>query len=153
MAFKVCTGPAHAGPTRLPVDEDTWYFHRSGPKAGQPLARCKLCVNWNKLVKKDGPHGFVKVTPQLKALAKELADRCDGYPAVERLYGIRGETLRVVVAGEQGQMQKKTVARLFLALSERRKEDRRNGTSKRFNDARKQQAFREERLLRMDSCG
>ena|SRR5215831_2426631 len=153
MAFKVCTGPAHAGPTRLPVDEENWYFHRSGPRAGQPTTRCKLCVNWSKLVNKDGPHGFVRVTPKIRSLAKELADRCDGYPAVERLHGIRGETLRVVVAGEQSRLQKKTVARLLSALAEQRKEDRRNGTSERFNKARKIQAAKEERLLRMDGCG
>jgi|SRR5215831_7104651 len=153
MSFKVCTGPAHSGPTRLPVTEEHWHFHRSGPKAGQPVARCKLCTNWTKLLKKDGPHGFVKVTPQLRLLTKELADRCDGHYAVERLHGIRGDTVLMIITGDKQQIQKKTATRLLSALSEQRKEDRRNGASARFNTAKKIQAAKEERLLRMDGCG
>jgi hypothetical protein len=88
----------------------------------------------------------------LRLLAKELTDRCGGYHAVHRAHGIREETIRLIVLGQTERMQKRTAARILLALSEQRKYDRRNGSSKRFLEARMAQARIEERIDR-DGCG
>lgn len=144
---KVCTGPAHHGPTRIPLDAAHWYFHRSGRYAGQPTSRCKLCTNWRKLVGKEGPHGLASART-LRPLAKELVDRCGSLDKVGIMHGIGRSTLAPIVRGEQEQVQKKTAARILLALSEQRKYDRRNGATPRFLAARKAQAAIEERMER-----
>lgn len=146
--WKVCTGPAHPQPTRLPMDEEHWHYHRTGPKAGQPVARCRLCTNWAKLVVKDGPHGTVPAA-KLHHLVKELVDRCEGCPECQRRHGLRAETLRLILTREQATVQKKTAQRILQALAEQRREDRRNGTSARFLKARQRQAALEERLTRL----
>ena len=149
---KVCTGPAHPSPALLPLTPEYWYFHRSGDRSGRPTNRCRLCTNWNKLIGKDGPHGLTPVTKTLRQLTKELADRCGSYGAVFRLHGVREETIRLIVIGHTERIQKRTAARILQALSEQRKYDRRNGSSERFNEARRAQARIEERLQR-DGCG
>lgn len=145
---KLCTGPAHAGPTLVPLDEQHWHFHRSGSNAGQPVARCKLCANWAKLVTKDGQHGLVDAG-RLRQFARELVDRCDGFEPAERAHGVAASTLRAIVGGESTRVQKRVAARLLLALSEQRKQDRRNGTSARFLAARRRQVMIEERQQRL----
>lgn len=151
-SVKVCTGPAHVGPTRIPLDTEHWYFHQSGPRQGMPTTRCRLCTNWTKLISKTGPHGWVRLTKAMQALTKELVDRCGSYGAVYRHHGVRAETLRLIVVGETGRVQKKTAGRILVALSEQRKYDRRNGTNVRFMEARRAQARIDERLER-DECG
>jgi len=130
------------------VDEEHWHYHRTGPKAGQPVARCRLCTNWAKLQTKTGPHGLVPAA-KVRWLAKELVDRCDGCPGVERRHGIREETIRALVAGTQARVQKTTAQRILQALDQQRREDRRNGTTARFTKARHRQAALEERLMRL----
>jgi len=151
-AFKVCTGPAHAQPTRIPLDEDHWPFHRSGPKAGEPTSRCKLCVNWTKLVTKDGSHGYIAAS-RVRALVRELVDRCGGVWAVERDHGLHATSLRSILDGETKRVQRRTVARVILALGEQRKIDRRNGTRRSFNRARVEQARIEAKAIETAGCG
>lgn len=146
--YRVCTGPSHEQPTRLPLDETHFYFHRSGPNAGRPTARCRLCHNWTKLVGRDGPHGYVEVGDELRGYVKELIDRCGPWYG-PRQYGLRPETLSALVRGEQKRVQKKTAQRILLALGEQRKLDRRNGASPRFVEAKRAQALREDRIGRL----
>src|SRR5262249_4188412 len=71
VTSKLCSGPAPPEPTRLPIDRQHWNFHQSGRYQGKPVARCKACQNWAKLVHKDGPHGLTAaatVLPYLKEL-------------------------------------------------------------------------------------
>lgn len=145
---KICNGPAHAGPTRVQLDEDHWAFHRSGSKAGQATARCKLCSNWEKLLEKNGPHGWVALDA-VRVFVDELIDRCGSSEAVQREHGIGATTLRSIEKGETTRVQKRTVARVLEALAEQRKVDRRNGSSERFKQARRRQARREEQLERL----
>jgi hypothetical protein len=147
MSWKVCTGPAHPQPVRLPVDEAHWHYHRSGPLAGQPVARCKLCQNWAKLQTKAGAHGLVPAS-RVRQLTQELVDRCDGYRQVEQRHGIAESTLRGLLAG-QARVQKTTAQRILQALDQQRREDRRNGASARFIKARQRQAVLEGRLTRL----
>lgn len=145
---KVCSGPAHAQPTRLPLGEQHWYYHRRGAQAGQPLDRCKLCANWSKLTRQNGPHGTVALA-EVKTYAQELLDRCGSYAAAFAAHGIGDTTLSAIVRGEVGRVQLRTVQRILAALGEQRKLDRRNGTSARFIAARRAQALRDERIGRL----
>lgn len=145
VTYKLCTGPSHEQPTRLPLDEEHFYFHRSGVHAGEPTARCRVCHNWRKLVGKNGPHGYVIVNDELRAYAKELIERCGSWYG-PRQYGLRPETLVAIAAGTHKRVQRRTALRLLTALSEQRKIDRRNGASPRFVEARRAQADRETRL-------
>jgi hypothetical protein len=144
---KVCQGPAHPGPTRLPLTAEHWNFYRSGPRAGTPIGRCRLCHHWNALVVKSGPHGLVDAKPVLPFVV-ELVERCGNPEKVYAAHGLHAETLRSIIAGQRS-VRKRTVARLLLALSEQRKYDRRNGASERFVKARREQGLREERALRL----
>lgn len=144
--YKTCTGPAHAGPTRLPLSAEHWNFHRTGAQAGQPVARCKLCNNWTKLIGKDGPHGYVEVNDTLRAYAKELGLRCGGYWSLRAAHELRPETIRTIAEGGKTRVQKKTVVRILVALGEQRKIDRRNGTSPSFIAAKRAQAANEQRM-------
>ena len=145
---KVCGGPAHAQPTRLPLDPKHWYFHKRGRYAGQALDRCKLCANWAKLSSKEGPHGTVPVA-DVQAWAQELLDRVGSYEAVHRAYGLRPNTLGPIVLEETERVQLRTVQRILVGLAEQRKVDRRNGMSARFRAALRAQADREEKLSRL----
>lgn len=153
MAKKLCTGPSHAEPTWLEVNENNFNFYRSGPKTGEPVARCKRCINWKKLLNTDGPHGLVE-HPEIRALIEELILRCDGIYAVERIHGIVATTLRGQLDGEHSKMQKRTAKRILEALAQQRQHDRKNGTSKAFREALQAKAQREGRqnyLLAQDA--
>jgi len=146
--YKTCTGPAHAGPTRLPLTAEHWNFHRSGAQAGQAVSRCNLCNNWTKLVEKYGPHGYVEVNDALRDYAKELGLRCGGYWPLRSAHELRPETIRAIAEGTKLRVQKKTVVRILVALGEQRKTDRRNGASPSFVQAKREQAEREDRIGR-----
>ena len=149
MKTKLCTGPAHAEPALLPLDEEHWNFHRSGAKKGEPVSRCKLCQNWGKLVEKKGPHGWVTIGPQEIFFIRELVDRCGSVLETARRHGLGVERLRSLAsATEPVRVQKRTIARILTALAEQRRHDRRAGTSPRFNQARKAYARQDELLAR-----
>lgn len=148
MTTKLCRGPAHAQPVRLPLDEQHWNFYRSGPRAGRALGRCKLCRHWTELKQREGPHGLAPVG-RLAALARELVDRCGSAAAVEREYGLGQGVVSKIAERRQASVHLRTAQLLLLALGEQRKSDRRNGSSPRFLAARKAQALREERLQRL----
>ena len=149
---KVCTGPAHAGPTRIPLDAEHWYFHRSCPRAGEPTSRCRLCANWARLVAKGGPHGLVPAD-QVRGFALELVERCGSASEAARRHGIAATVLRGLVAAEYPSVQRRTVEALLRALGEQRKDDRRNGSSERFLAARREQAKRIAFAERTLGCG
>jgi hypothetical protein len=137
---KVCAGPAHAQPTRLPLTADHWYYDR----AGNPT-RCKLCTSYRAVTKHDGPKGLVPARP-LRRYAVELVERCGSATRVEELYGLDANTVLNLTRSSSASTQKRIAQRLLVALGEQRKLDRRNGTSPRFLAARKAQALHEGRL-------
>lgn len=151
---KVCTGPAHPGPTRLPLDARHWYFHGASKWAigagmvGKPISRCRLCGSWSRLVERDVPHGLVPV-PKIEPFVRELVERCGSTAQVVRVHGFNRTTIDRVLRHEIESVKAKTAARVLVALGEQRKIDRRNGTSERFVKARREQAQREERLDRL----
>lgn len=129
-----CTGPAHDLPVYLAVNENNWNFHRSGPKTGQPVARCKLCVNWTKLADPTGPHGWATVSDELRFYAEELIERVDGSAYRLRYHhSLRPETIKAIAAGTHKRIQKRTGAKILLALAEQRKLDRKNGYSRSYH--------------------
>lgn len=144
---KVCTGPAHPGPTELPLTETYWYFH-GDHHPGNARYRCKLCYGWEKLVDKEAPRGLVEAS-SVVPFARELVERCGTIKAASRAHDLQYETLRALLAGERAKLKKQTVARYLLALGEQRKYDRRNGLSERFHEARRAQGEREARLERL----
>ena len=137
---KVCAGPAHAQPTRLPLTDSYWHFNRSGRRAGSALTYCKLCRQWQRMT------GTLVPAKTLQPYARELVERCGGYLTAQRLHGINDTTLFTLSAGRQGRVKLDTARRLLVALGEQRKLDRRNGASKRFIEARKAQALSEQRM-------
>lgn len=144
---KVCAGPAHPQPTRLPLTDAYWYFNRSGPHAGLPQ-RCKLCAAW-KRYERYGVHALVPVR-SLRPWLVELRDRCGSAFEVERRYGIWASTVtQILNRDEAGRVQVRTAQRVLIALGEQRKLDRRNGTSARFLAARKAQALSELRMSQL----
>lgn len=130
----------------IPVDRDHWNFHTTGPKAGSPVARCKNCVNWNKIQKRDGAHGWVEAS-YMRPFVLELVERCGSIRAVARLYPLHEETVRQVVHGTRMNVQKRSAGLILTALSERRKLDRKNGMNKVFGDGVKRRARMDSHLL------
>lgn len=145
MKVKICAGPAHAGPTYVPLDEEHWHFNRSGPRAGTALGRCKLCRRLERL---DRQHGLVPTAEVLPWLV-ELVRRCDGVRGVSRVHEIPETTLYTVLERKHEKVHKRTAARVLVALAEQRKLDRRNGLSPRFLAIKKEQARHEERMSRL----
>jgi hypothetical protein len=145
---KVCRGPAHAQPERVPLDEQHWHFYRSGERTGRPLSRCKLCRHWDVLQRKGGPHGYVETKLVLPHLT-ELVARTGNAARVEIAHGISARTVRMIVKGETKSTQKQTALRVLAALAEQRKLDRRNGTRAGFNAAIREQVLRSERIGRL----
>jgi len=146
-AVKTCTGPAHDEPTTLPLTPRYWHFVRSGRRTGLPLSRCKQCQNWEKLQRKDGPHGVTDATA-VRAHAKELLERCGSYEHVRRQYAINDTTLGPIVRGDSPRVQLRTAQRILTALTEQRRLDRLSGqTSERFRRA---QAARASHALQID---
>lgn len=146
---KVCTGPAHPGPAMLPLSD--FGVYRSGPRAGKPLARCRLCRHWSVLKVKEGPHGLVAAA-SLKPFAAELINRCGSVYRASQQHGLSEPTLLGLAAGAREKVRAATAQRLLVGLSEQRKYDRRNGSSIRFHEARLAQARIDERMER-DGCG
>lgn len=151
---KVCTGPSHPGPTRLPLTSEHWYFHGESPWAisagmvGKPLSRCRLCRAWVRCVDRASPHGLVSAR-KIERYVRELVERCGTADAVTAQHGISGNTIDRVLNRRIEAVKAKTATRVLLALSEQRKYDRRNGLSERFLAARRAQGRLDERLTRL----
>lgn len=132
---KLCTGPAHAEPTELPLTAEHWYFHHTGLYAGKPTSRCRLCTNWAKLIDKRGPHGLVPAE-QVERYARELVNRCGSLDETARRHRVHPTTLRGILEGVQPTVRKRTAERLLRGLAEQRKQDRlRGAASARHNQA------------------
>jgi len=146
---KRCNGPAHAEPVLLPLDGEHWYFHRTGSRVGSPVTPCRQCVNWSKLLKPEGPHGYVPIKDVLPYV-RELVERCGSIYKTCRRHGFAEDTLRQALNGGHEQMQKKTIGRVLLALQEQRQFDRKNGTSSRFHEEVRRRAEAEKRRMRSE---
>lgn len=132
VSDKTCTGPSHSEPVLLPLTSRYWHFRQSGPLVGRPLAHCRQCQNWARLLVKDVPHGVTPAEP-LRVYAVELLERCGSYDRVRALYGINDTTLGPIVRGLSANVRRLTAQRILSALDLQRKEDRRSGqTSRRY---------------------
>jgi len=144
---KLCSGPAHPEPTRLPLDALHWNFHRSGRYQGRPVSRCKACQNWSKLVNHEGPHGLTEARPLVPYL-RELLERVGSYDQLEKTYGVGETTARDLLVFGQRKVQKRTAQRILTGLAEQRKRDR-NGhaTTDRYRGRRIAAAVRDKKMM------
>lgn len=113
MKTKVCTGPAHPEPVELPIEE--FHTRKSGDRAGQPISRCKRCVNWNKLQNHTPNHGYVKFDRLLWEHVRELINRV-GIMNAAKLSGISDSSLRFMLKGNPAQIQKETARKILTAV-------------------------------------
>lgn len=86
---------------------------------------------------------------KLRPVLKELIDRCGSPEAAGEYASISTSTMYRMIHGYHRTVTQHTARLVILALYQRRKEDRMNGASKRFNQARKHQAELEDRLNRL----
>ena len=86
---------------------------------------------------------------RLRPLLVELIDRCGNTRDAAAYIGISRTTLHNIVNREREYAYRSTARLIILALHERRREDRRNGSSERFRRARVLQAQIEERAMRL----
>lgn len=131
----------------LPLIEDNWLRRNTGQYAGNFYGPCKRC-RLRKRVAHDDDSGYIPVT-KVYPLMKELLDRCGTWEATVEFSGINGSTITEILHKRRRNVQKRTVRTLILALYERRRLDRLNGSSKRFTEARRRQGELEERLNRL----
>ena len=88
-------------------------------------------------------------TVKLQPLLTELILRCGNTRDAAEYIGISRMALNDIVNQHREFSYQRTARLIILALYQRRKEDRRNGSSERFLKARKEQAIREERMSRL----
>jgi hypothetical protein len=129
---RLCTGPSHRSPVYLPVTDEHWHFHKSGPYEGKTLSRCKDCQGWTRRTHPEEGMGFIPAEG-LVPIIQELVSRCETIKAAAAYAGVARNTLHNILGGRQTSIQKRKARAIILALHERRKLDRKNGgTSKRF---------------------
>lgn len=86
---------------------------------------------------------------KIHPLLKELIQRCGSPEQAAQYSGLGTTTVYEILHLNRRRVQKKTARIIILALYERRKEDRRNGTSEAFRHARIMQAKMEERMMEL----
>lgn len=134
----------------LEISREHWMFRsdKSPYSAGKPYGPCKLCRAEQKAKNPNRPHGLVPVN-KVYGLMRELRDRCGTVEAASKFSGINETTIKEICDLKRPKVRKHTVRLLVLALDERRRHDRRNGSSPRFIAARQHQAQLEDRLNRL----
>lgn len=102
MEFKKCSGQFHPpGGELVPLDQYT--FNNTGPRAGKPLSRCKLCRSAGNSTTVPAEF-FMPVVDSL--LLNKSAEE------VTELTGIKKQVLRDIIEGKKNRVHKKT----FFAL-------------------------------------
>ena len=113
--YKRCTGPAHEEPTYLPATDKYYYSHKTGERKGEFVARCRLCINWDKL-KFPGPHNGLVPVSAVAPFFREAANRI-GMLELSKRTGLSRTTLRKGLVGSEGKLQKEVVRRVMLELT------------------------------------
>lgn len=130
---KLCTGPCHEeGGELVPIEE--FYFHKSGLRKGQPVSRCRRCINYNKVTGKgkkianQGETGLVS-SQRYRWVFEEIIRRV-GVEEAARLMQCSTSTLRAVRLmphrldrPPQKHIQKHTAVRALRVLRELRAEN------------------------------
>ena len=118
--YKLCTGPAHEVPEYLPATSKYYHAHMSGPRKGQILSRCRLCINWAKLKSPGSHHGYVPVEDVLHYYQEAILRI--GFHELSKRSGVGVSTLENVIDGKVKQVKKATLRKIMLELvSMRRK--------------------------------
>ena len=86
---------------------------------------------------------------KVKPLVEELILRCGNTREAAAYIGISRTTLHNIVNRKREWTYQGTARLIILALYQRRKEDRRNGSSERFLTAKRHQAAKEDRMNRL----
>jgi len=86
---------------------------------------------------------------KLRPLVSELILRCGNTRDAAAYIGISRTTLHDIINNKREWTHKSKARLIILALYQRRKEDRRNGSSERFRKAKVEQAVREDRMSRL----
>lgn len=141
--FKKCIGCKRT----LEVTSENWFFRSPTAKysPGKAYGPCRECRARKKTKHPEHPHGLVPVD-KVYVLMRELRDRCGSVEEAAAYSGINAETVRQVCNRKRPTTTKQTVRLMVLALYERRKFDRMNGSSERFLHARRMQIRMEERM-------
>ena len=115
ILFKRCTGPAHEEPEYLPATEKYFHFHRKGKYAGQPLPRCRLCVNWNKIQSPGSHQGYVSIRVAQQFFV-EATNRIGAWELAQRT-GLSPTTIRKVLTTTEGNIRKTVLRKVMLELT------------------------------------
>jgi len=113
--YKLCTGPAHEEPEYLPATEKYFHFHKSGDKKGRPVARCRLCINWNKVGSPGSYHGLVPIHIARRFFLEAV--NCIGATELARRAGISRGTVYKVTTRMEGSIQKRILRQVMLELT------------------------------------
>ena len=113
--YKLCTGPAHDEPEYLPATDKYFYSRKSGVREGEFVARCRLCINWNKL-KFPGPHNGLVPASAVAPFFREAVNRI-GALELSRRTGLSPTTIRRGLQGGERRLQKAVVRRMMLELT------------------------------------
>lgn len=131
----------------LEVTPENWFFRSATSKysPGKAYGPCRECRARKNTKHPDRPHGLVPID-KVYVLMRELRDRCGSVEEAAVASGINEETIRQVCNRKRPHVKKQTVRLMVLALYERRRMDRMNGSSERFLRAKKRQVQMEERM-------
>ena len=120
--YKLCTGPAHDKPEYLPANEKYFYTHKSGKQKGMLVARCRLCINWDKVKFPSAYGGSLIPVRLVQHFFIEAVNRV-GVAELHRRTGLAQNTIRKGVAGGDGSFHKKVVRALMLELTSLQRKD------------------------------
>lgn len=121
---KLCSGEAHEEPEYLPASDKYFYIKKSGPTAGRPVARCRLCHNWDKLKNptRGSLHGYVPVD-KVRPFYIEAVNRV-GAEELSRRSGVSiGHILRVLTDRNKRFVEKATLRKIMLELVSMQRRD------------------------------
>lgn len=118
--YKICRGPGHDKPTLLPATNKYFVIHKSGTKAGKLYNRCRLCMNWEKILT-PGLSGYVSASI-IKIYFQEGIYRV-GINELSRRTNINDGTIRKIINKKCKYVQKRTVQKLMIELISMRLKD------------------------------
>jgi len=140
---KKCTGPAHAvefghaeGFAWLPATPKYFHTFKSGSRSGKLLARCRLCINWDKIKSPGSYHGYVPRDIAFP-IYNEAVNRI-GVWELSRRTGVSSGAIERLLNGESKRVRKLTLRKIMLELvSLRRKGESSDSLSLRWRNDRR----------------
>jgi hypothetical protein len=116
---KICYGPLHPAPTRLPLTNRYWYFNKVGRDKGKPLRRCIGCVNFSKRKNNNSVFGTLPVE-SIAPLVTELVSYYKTPGAAAAFTGVSETTLRSLLEGRHSRCQARVALKIIEAVRHKR---------------------------------